>query len=66
MPTVKQISNGLRFFFYRFDCNKPVHIHSNRENMTCKLWIEPVALAKKYGFSARALNKIRNLNNLNN
>ena len=61
MPTIKQISNGLRFFFFSFDCNEPMHVHVSRENMTCKFWIEPVALAKNHGFSAKELNKIRKI-----
>jgi len=27
--------------------------------MTCKFWINPLALAKNYGFSAKELNTIR-------
>jgi len=65
MPTIKQISNDLRFFFFSFDCNEPMHVHVNRENMVCKFWIEPVALAKNHGFSAKELNKIRKIIQLN-
>lgn len=61
MPTIKQISNGLRFFFFSFDCNEPMHVHVSQENMTCKFWIEPIALVKNHGFSAKELNKIRKI-----
>ncbi|MFQ5605418.1 MAG: DUF4160 domain-containing protein [bacterium] len=61
MPTIKQISNGLRFFFFSFNCNEPLHVHVCRENMTCKFWIESIALAKNHGFSAKELNKIRKI-----
>ena len=61
MPTIKPISNDLRFFFFSFDCNEPMHVHVNRENMVCKFWIEPVVLAKNHGFSAKELNKIRKI-----
>jgi len=59
MPTIKQISNGLRFFFFSFDCNEPIHIHVSREKMVCKFWIKPISLANNHGFSAKELNKIR-------
>lgn len=61
MPTIKQISNGLRFFFFSFDCNEPMHVHVSRENMTCKFWIDPIALARNHGFAAKELNKIRKI-----
>ncbi|MFQ5753856.1 MAG: DUF4160 domain-containing protein [bacterium] len=61
MPTIKQISNGLRFFFFSFDCNEPMHVHVSREKMVCKFWIEPIALAKNHGFSAKELIKIRKI-----
>lgn len=59
MPTIKPISNGLRFFFFSFDCNEPMHVHASRESMNCKFWLEPIALAQNHGFSANELNKIR-------
>lgn len=61
MPTIKQISNGFRFFFFSFDCNEPMHVHVSREKMVCKFWIEPIVLAKNYGFSAKELNKVRKI-----
>ncbi len=59
MPTIKGIPGPHRFFFYSFDCNEPPHVHIRRENMVCKFWIEPVALAQNHGFSAQELNQIR-------
>gem|GEM_PF-85685 len=59
MPTVRGIRGPYRFFFYSFDCNEPMHIHVQQEKMTCKFWINPLALAKNYGFSAKELNTIR-------
>jgi hypothetical protein len=65
MPTIKDISGPYRFFFYSFDCNEPMHVHVQRENKVCKFWIEPVELAKNQGFSARELNQIRRVIELN-
>jgi len=59
MPAVKNISGPYRFFFYSFDCNEPKHVHVRRKRMTCKFRIEPIALSKNNGFSARELTEIR-------
>jgi len=36
-------------------------LHVERENSTCKFWLEPIELARNHGFSARELNVIRRL-----
>lgn len=36
-----------------------MHVHVQMERMLCKFWIQPVALAKNYGFTAKELNVIR-------
>ncbi len=61
MPTVKDISGPYRQFFYSFDYNEPMHVHVQREKMTCNFWVEPVELAKNEGFAPRELNRIRDL-----
>jgi hypothetical protein len=61
MPTIKDISGQYRFYFYSFDCNEPVHIHVERESMTCKFWLEPLVLARNHGFTSRELNWIREI-----
>ena len=61
MPTVKALTGRYRFFFFSFDCNEPPHVHVQRERMTCKFWLRPVALARNQGFSAAELNGIRRL-----
>jgi len=59
MPTIKNIPGPYRFFFYSFDCNEQIHVHVQRERMICKFWIQPMALASNYGFTAKELNIIR-------
>jgi hypothetical protein len=59
VPRVKNIPGPYRFFFYSFDCSEPKHIHVLRDEMVCKFWLVPVALAANYDFSARELNVIR-------
>ncbi len=34
-------------------------MHVRRERMTCKFWLDPIALAGNDGFSAHELNRIR-------
>lgn len=61
MPTIKDTLGPYRFFFYSFDCNEPMHVHVQRERMTCKFWLDPLTLARNRRFSPRELNQIRNI-----
>ena len=61
MPTIPGIEGPYRLFFYSFDCREPMHVHVERDDSTCKFWLEPVALARNYGFAPRELNRIRKL-----
>ena len=61
MPRIKGIPGPYRFFFTSFDCNEPPHVHAEREDETCKFWLEPLELARSHGFNARELNVIRRL-----
>jgi hypothetical protein len=38
-----------------------MHVHVERDDATCKFWLNPVALAKNYGFAPRELTQIRDL-----
>ena len=44
-----------------FDCNEPLHVHVERDDNTCKFWLQPLGLAKNDGFAARELNVIRRM-----
>jgi hypothetical protein len=44
MPRISDIPGPYRFFFTSFDCNEPPHVHVEREDMTCKFWLEPLGL----------------------
>ena len=61
LPTIPGIPGPYRFFFYSFDCNEPRHVHVRRDKATCKYWLEPIVLAYNNGFSAKELNRIRNI-----
>jgi hypothetical protein len=57
MPTVLR-SGPYRIYFYSHEPNEPPHVHVDRENQSCKFWLNPVSLARNLGFSARELRKI--------
>ena len=57
MPTVLRIG-AYRFYFYSHEPNEPPHIHVDRDNLSAKFWLEPVALSKNIGFRAKELRKL--------
>jgi hypothetical protein len=61
MPRIRSIPGPYRFFFTSFHCSEPPHVHVEREDKTCKFWLEPLELARSHGFSARELSLIRRL-----
>lgn len=60
MPNVLRIGK-YRFFFFSREGNEPVHIHVESGDNYAKFWLEPVALAKSIGYSAREINEIKRL-----
>lgn len=60
MPTVLRIG-AYRFYFYSHEPNEPSHIHIDKDNLSAKFWLEPVALAKNIGFRAKELRKLESL-----
>ena len=60
MPTVLR-SGPYRLYFYSHEPNEPPHVHIDRDEQTCKFWIDPVALARNLGFNANELRDMENL-----
>ncbi|MGC1273146.1 MAG: DUF4160 domain-containing protein [Planctomycetaceae bacterium] len=60
MPTVLQ-SGLYRFYFYSHEPNEPPHVHVDRDDLSAKFWLQPVHLARNFGFSARELRRIQKL-----
>ena len=60
MPTILRIG-PYRFHFYSREPNEPPHIHVERDDIECKFWLDPVSLAKNYGFPSNELNKLAQL-----
>ncbi|MEM9272375.1 MAG: DUF4160 domain-containing protein [Cyanobacteria bacterium P01_F01_bin.143] len=62
MPTVLRIG-PYRFYFYSHEPNEPHHIHIDRDILSAKFWLEPVALAKNIRFRPKELRKLESLVN---
>ena len=50
-----------RFYFFSHEPNEPQHVHVDRDNLSAKYWINPVDLARNFGFNAKELRDIRNI-----
>jgi hypothetical protein len=37
---------------------RTAHVHVDRDDLSAKFWLDPVALARNFGFAARELNTI--------
>lgn len=61
MPTLLK-SGAYRIYVYSHDLqNEPPHVHVDRENMSAKFWLAPLALARNLGFSPVELRSIERL-----
>ena len=58
MPTVFTI-NGFRFFFYSNENEEPVHVHVEKGEKNCKIWLIPnVNIAYNHDFSPAEIKQI--------
>jgi Domain of unknown function (DUF4160) len=60
MPTVFQ-SGPYRFYSYSHEPSEPPHIHIDRDDLSAKFWLDPVQLARNFGFRANELRLILSL-----
>ena len=60
MPTVLR-TGPYRFYFYSHEPNEPAHVHVDREAMSAKFWLNPVALARDLGFTSRELRSLHRI-----
>lgn len=58
MPTVLR-RGPYRVYFFSHEPYEPPHVHVDREALSAKFWLRPVALARNTGFSARELSMIQ-------
>lgn len=50
-----------RFYFYSHEPQEPSHIHVDRDDLSAKYWLEPVELARNFGFSPKELRRIKRI-----
>ena len=60
MPTVLR-TGPYRFYFYSHEPNEPPHVHADREAMSAKFWLDPVGLARNFGFGSRELRALHHI-----
>ena len=61
MPTILR-TGPYRIYFYGHDLiHEPPHVHVDRDDLSAKFWLNPIALARNLGFSAQELRKIERL-----
>ena len=61
MPTVLRIGAHRNYFYSHDLINEPPHVHADRDSLSAKFWLNPVALASNHGFSASELRKIERI-----
>lgn len=47
--------------FFSHEPNEPPHVQVDRDDATCKFWLDPIALASSFGFSPSKLRRIHRL-----
>src|SRR5271157_1044214 len=60
MPTVLR-SGPYRFYFYSHEPNEPSHVHVDHDDLSAKFWLDPIGLARNFGFSAHEVNTVQSL-----
>ena len=60
MPTVLR-SGPYRVYFFSHEPNEAPHVHVDRDALSAKFWLEPVALARNLGFRPVELRRIRRI-----
>jgi hypothetical protein len=57
MPTILR-EGAYRLKFYSHEPNEPPHVHIDRDELSIKVWLEPVTLAANHGFRPHEINDI--------
>ena len=60
MPTIARIG-PYRIYFHSHEPNEPPHVHVDRERFSAKFWLDPVNLARNFGYNAVELRRIRDM-----
>lgn len=57
MPTVLR-QGPYRFYFFSHEPGEPPHVHVDCDDLSIKVWLNPVTLARNHGFRAHEINGI--------
>ena len=49
---------GYRFFFFSEEGLEPPHIHVEKAGKVAKIWLDPISVAKNYGFTNKEMKYI--------
>lgn len=60
MPTVLR-EGPYRLYSYSHEPNEPPRVHVDRDDLSAKFWLDPVSLARNFGFAARELRRLQSL-----
>lgn len=60
MPTILRVG-GFRFYFYSHEPNEPAHVHIDKGNVTAKIWLHDVSIARSVGFASHELRILQRL-----
>ena len=59
-PTVPR-KGPYRFYFHSHEPSEPPDVHVDRDDLSAKFWLGPVALARNLGFDAAELRRVERL-----
>jgi len=48
-------------YFFSHEPNEPPHVHVDRDDLSAKFWLQPLALARNFGFPPTELRRIKTL-----
>jgi len=60
MPTILR-SGPYRVYFHSHEPNEPPHVHVDRDDLSAKFWLVPVALVRNLGFTPTELRRIQRI-----
>jgi hypothetical protein len=60
VPTILR-SGPYRVYFHSHEPHEPPHVHVDRDRASCKMWLNPLAMASSLGFKAAELRDIERL-----
>ena len=60
MPRILR-AGPYRLYFHSHEPNEPPHVHVDRDSLSAKYWLNPVALARNLGFNPHELDRIERI-----